>query len=131
MTAARLDEPDVSSLAMTTPSHPVKVEERRALGFLALVALAALVRLALPVGVGLLLGALLAFALEPVYGGLRRRGMKAGAASLTCALGATVIVSGGVLALTTLLVTRGMALWERSAYRSRPAGPSTISPKAR
>jgi predicted PurR-regulated permease PerM len=107
---------------MTTPSHPVKVEERRALGFLALVALAALVRLALPVGVGLLLGALLAFALEPVYGGLRRRGMKAGAASLTCALGATVIVSGGVLALTTLLVTRGMALLGALRVQVAPGG---------
>jgi predicted PurR-regulated permease PerM len=107
---------------MTTPSRPVKVEERRALGFLALAALAALVRLALPVGVGLLLGALLAFALEPVYGHLRRRGMKAGPASLTCALGATVFVSGSVLGLTTLLVTRGMALLGALRVQVAPGG---------
>jgi predicted PurR-regulated permease PerM len=107
---------------MTTPPRSVNTEERRALGFLALVALAALVRLALPVGVGLLLGALLAFALEPVYGRLRRRGMKAGAASLTCALGATVIVSGLVLAVTTLLVTRGMALLGALRVQLAPGG---------
>jgi predicted PurR-regulated permease PerM len=89
---------------------PARIQERRAFGFLALVALAILVRLALPVGVGLFLGALLAFALEPIYTWFRRKEVKAGTAALICALGATVIVSSTVLAITTLLVTRGIAL---------------------
>jgi predicted PurR-regulated permease PerM len=89
---------------------PARTQERRAFGFLALVALAALVRLALPVGVGLFLGALLAFALEPIYGWFRRKEMTAATAALVCALGATAIVSSTVLAITTLLVTRGIAL---------------------
>jgi predicted PurR-regulated permease PerM len=109
------DPPPSASSAPTEPDaievvRPARIEERRAFGLLALVALAALVRLALPLGVGLLLGALLAFALEPVYGHLRRRGMKAGAAALTCALGATVLVAGSVVAITTLIVERGLAL---------------------
>jgi predicted PurR-regulated permease PerM len=89
---------------------PARTQERRAFGFLALVALAALVRLALPVGVGLFLGALLAFTLEPIYGWFRRKEMTATTAALVCALGATAIVSSTVLAITTLLVTRGIAL---------------------
>jgi predicted PurR-regulated permease PerM len=89
---------------------PLRIRERRAFGFLALIALAALVRLALPLGIGLFLGALLAFTLEPIYARLRTGGMKAGPAALVCSVGATTIVSSTVLALTTLLVTRGIAL---------------------
>ena len=118
--------PAPSGSPLPAESKPVvtgaRVEERRAFGFLALVALAALVRLALPVGVGLLLGALLAFALEPVYGRLRRRGMRAGTSALACALGATVVVSGTVLALTTLLVTRGIALLTALRVQFAPGG---------
>src|SRR5271156_4764274 len=76
--------------------------ERRALGFLALVALAFLVRLAMPVGVGLFLGALLAFTLEPLYARLRKRDIGAGPAALVCALGATLAISGVILGISTL-----------------------------
>jgi predicted PurR-regulated permease PerM len=118
--------PAPSRSPLPADSEPVvaaaRIEERRAFGFLALVALAALVRLALPVGVGLLLGALLAFALEPVYVRLRRRGMRAATAALVCALGATVIVSGAVLAITTLLVTRGLALLTALRVQFAPGG---------
>ena len=63
----------------------------------ALVALAALIRLALPVGVGLFLGALLAFTLEPMYGRLRTRQVKPGPAALICAVGVTTVVGAGTL----------------------------------
>jgi len=105
---------------------PARTQERRAFGFLALVALAAIVRLALPVGVGLFLGALLAFALEPIYQGFRRKGVKAGTGALVCALGATAIVSSTVLAITTLLVTRGIALIEVLRARLAPGGTIRI-----
>lgn len=101
---------------------PARTKERRAFGFLALVALAALVRLALPVAVGLFLGALLAFALEPIYGWFRRKEIKAGLAALICALGATAIVSSTVLAITTLLITRGIALLEVLRGQLAPDG---------
>jgi len=89
---------------------PERIQERRALGFLALVALAAIVRLAMPVAVGLFLGVLLGFALEPTYAWMRKRGARKGSGALLCAMGATGIVSSTVLAITTLLVTRGIAL---------------------
>ncbi len=103
-----------------------RTEERRALGILALIALAALVRLALPVGIGLFLGALLAFALEPVYGWFRKRKMKAGTAALVCALGATVIVSSAVLGITTLLITRGSRLLMALRDGLAPGGPVRV-----
>jgi predicted PurR-regulated permease PerM len=101
---------------------PRRIQERRAFGFLALIALAALVRLALPVGIGLFLGSLLAFTLEPVYARLRSRPMKAAPAALVCSVGATIIVSSTVLGLTTLLVTRGMALLAILRERLAPGG---------
>jgi predicted PurR-regulated permease PerM len=82
----------------------------RALGLLALAASACLIRLALPEGIGLFLGALVAFTLLPAYEGLRQRGMRPGPAALICALGATIGVSGIVAGFSTLLVTRGIAL---------------------
>jgi predicted PurR-regulated permease PerM len=101
---------------------PARTEERRAFGLLALVALAALVRLALPVGVGLFLGALLAFALEPIYTWLRTRNVTSGTAAVACALGATAAVSSTVLATTTLLITRGMALLFALRIQIAPGG---------
>jgi predicted PurR-regulated permease PerM len=103
-------------------ASPERLHERRALGFLALVALAAIVRLALPVGVGLFLGSLLAFALEPTYAWLRKRGARPGTGALVCALGATAIVSSTVLAITTLLVTRGITLLWIFRERLAPGG---------
>jgi predicted PurR-regulated permease PerM len=87
-----------------------KLKDRRPLGVLALGAAIALVRLALPVGVGLFLGVLLAFTLQPVYRRLRAHRLGAGPAALVCALGATAIITAGVAAMTTLFITRGVAL---------------------
>jgi predicted PurR-regulated permease PerM len=101
---------------------PARPDERRAFGVLALVAVAALLRLALPVGVGLFLGALLAFALEPIHTRLRRRNIGPGAAALACALGAAALISSTVLATTTLLVTRGGILLSSLQDRIAPGG---------
>src|ERR1019366_2269440 len=77
---------------------PRRVHERRVFGFLALVALAAIGRLAMPGGIGLFLGALVASPPGPIYARLRagragRRGMRAGPAALTCALGAAAVIT--------------------------------------
>jgi len=97
-----MPEPD-----LTTPERS---RQRRALGLLALGAVACLVRLAIPVGVGLFLGMLVGFTLEPLYARLRKRDLKAGPAALLCALGAAVSITATVVALSTLLVSRGLAL---------------------
>ena len=87
-----------------------KLGHTRALGFLAVAAFAALVWLALPVGVGLFLGVLLAFTLQPIYGRLRARRWRAGVSALVCSLGATMLVAGVVVGFAVLSITRGVAL---------------------
>ena len=85
-------------------------KEMRALGLLALVAVGFVIRIALPVGVGLFLGALLAFTLQPLYGRLRSRRLGAGPAALICTLGATIFVTGAVAGFMALFITRGVTL---------------------
>jgi predicted PurR-regulated permease PerM len=89
---------------------PARIRQRRALGVLALIALAFLVRLAVPVGIGLFLGALLAFTLEPLYARLLRRRVGPGAAATLCSLGATSCVAVTVFAIGALLLTSGLRL---------------------
>jgi predicted PurR-regulated permease PerM len=98
------------------------VRERRAFSLLALAALVALVRLALPVAVGLFLGAILGFVLEPLYGRLRKRDVQAGPAALACTLGATAIIATTAVAVTTLLVTRGMSMLFALRVQIAPGG---------
>lgn len=101
--AARATEGEMLRIAART-------RERRAFTLLAFAALIAIVRLAMPCGIGLFLGALLAFTSEPIYGALRRRRLGAGPAALICSLGATIIVTSAVLGMTSLIVTRGLLL---------------------
>jgi predicted PurR-regulated permease PerM len=100
-----------------------KTRERRAFTLLALVALVAIVRLAMPCGIGLFLGALLAFTSEPLYGALRRRRMNAGPAALLCSIGATIVVTSAVVGMTTLIITRGLLLIGVLRTQLAPGGP--------
>jgi predicted PurR-regulated permease PerM len=95
--------PESDGLGSPTP------EQTRALGILALVALGAVVWVAFPVGVGLLLGAMEAFALQSVYERLRRH-WRPNTSALACALGSTVALAAGLSGLGYLLVSRGVAL---------------------
>jgi predicted PurR-regulated permease PerM len=97
--------------------------ETRALGFLAIAAVVALIRLAAPVGVGLFLGVLLAFTLQPLYGRLRTHRWRAVPAAVLCSLGATAIASAAVVGLGVLFVTHGVALVEALAVQLAPGGP--------
>lgn len=101
------------------PEALVKAGHARALQYLSLAALLALVWIAHPVGVGLFLGALLAFTLQPSYGRLRARGWSAATADLVCVLGAMTLVTGALAGISVLFVTRGVALVQ--------AGPRLLS----
>jgi predicted PurR-regulated permease PerM len=105
---------------------PARLRERRAFGFLALGALLVVVRLAMPVGVGLFLGVVLAFVLEPINTRLRKRKMKAGTAALVCALGATAVVASTVIGVTTLIVTRGISFLAVLREQLAPGGPLRV-----
>jgi predicted PurR-regulated permease PerM len=94
----------------------------KGLDFLALAALCALVRLAFPVGVGLFLGALIGFMLQPVYERLRTRGWGANAAAATCTLGAMAAVCTGAVLVGILVVTRGVAMVSALSELLGPGG---------
>lgn len=80
--------------------------EHRALTWAALIAAAAIGYVVEPVALGVLLGTLLAFIAQPLFGRLERRiGAKAGAL-LTVAI-ATVVVLGSVVGLVWMLASKG------------------------
>jgi predicted PurR-regulated permease PerM len=98
------------------------MRQARALDVLALVALAALVRLAFPVGVGLFLGALLGFMLQPIDERLRARGLGVGPSAVACTVGAIGVVTVGAVWLAELFVTRGVVLVQSLPELLGPGG---------
>jgi predicted PurR-regulated permease PerM len=96
--------------------------ERRALGWAALAAVAAVAWLVMPVGVGILLGTLLAFALQPAFERLKPRvGVRWSALVLVLA---TLLALGGALGgLARLFVSEGTALTNEWLESLGPGGP--------
>lgn len=108
---------------MADGTETTKTKHVRSLGVLAFAAALVIVRLALPVGVGLFLGALLAFTLQPIYERLRSRGLGAGVAAFSCTLAATALVVAAVAATVSLFITRGVALVGALPMLLGPGGP--------
>lgn len=87
----------------------VSREEHRALKWAALAAVVAVGWLVMPIGVGILLGMLLAFVMQPLYGKLKP---SAGAAwsALLVVVGTTLTLASGLALLVWLFVTKGIQL---------------------
>jgi predicted PurR-regulated permease PerM len=109
----------------TPPSRapfPVTVgRDRRALQVAAFAALLILARLAMPLGVGLLLGALLAFVLQPFYDRLRGH-MRPVFAALICAIGSMLCVGIVIFGLGYLIVVQGVDLLSQLPAAFAPGG---------
>jgi predicted PurR-regulated permease PerM len=101
------------------------VNERQALGWLAVGAVVAIIWLALPFVTGLLLGVLMAFTLQPVYEHLVRRTGRPVVASLTTVAASAVVIVGVLAGFVSLFVTR--AVWLANTVREelRPGGALT------
>lgn len=99
-----------------------KIAQANALKVLALAALVALLWIARPVGVGLFLGVLLAFTLQPIYGRLRARAWSPGGAASVCVLGAMVVVTGAFAGFAALFITRGVIIAQRVPGLLAPGG---------
>ncbi len=84
-------------------------DERSALGWTALAAVAAITWIVMPVGVGILLGTLLAFTVQPIFERLKPRLGVRGSA-LATVLGTTMALAGLVGGLASLFVLRGTVL---------------------
>ena len=113
-----IDPPALDPPEPLAPSDPVRTAayldsvraERKALGIAAIAAIAAIVWGARPVGIGILLGMLIAFSLQPIYERIVRR---TGRPALI-ALGCVIVSAAGMLVvmvgLSSLFIARGLVL---------------------
>jgi predicted PurR-regulated permease PerM len=101
---------------------PSTVRQIRALQFLALAALVTLLWIARTVGVGIFLGILSAFTVEPIYTRLRAREWSPRVAALSCVLGTVIIATAAVASFAVLFVTRGVALAQSLPPLLAPTG---------
>jgi predicted PurR-regulated permease PerM len=83
--------------------------ERNALGWTALAPIAAIAWIVMPVGVGILLGMLLAFTLQPLFERLKPR-LGATWSALALVVGSVLALAGSIGGLVWLLVDRGATL---------------------
>jgi predicted PurR-regulated permease PerM len=97
--------------------------ERRALGFFALVAAAALVWLSSPVFSGLFLGTLLAFSLLGPYRRLSARLGRPTLAAVLLATGSGLATVAGVLLLLYIIVARGIVAARELSHAFEPEHP--------
>jgi predicted PurR-regulated permease PerM len=84
--------------------------QQRALGVLAFGGFVLIAWLSSPVIIGILLGALIAFTLQPLYDSLARRTQRAWVAALLCVGAAGVGIAGVAAAIGYLLVSRGAGI---------------------
>ena len=99
--------------------------ERRALEWAAIAAVAAIFWIVVPVGVGILLGTLLAFALQPFFERLKPR-LGVRWASLAIVLGTIVTVAGTIGGLAWLLVSKATTLTQDWIASLGPGGPGGV-----
>jgi predicted PurR-regulated permease PerM len=101
-----------SSAGPPTDRRPRRRErvQRRALAGAAVAAVLAIGWLAHPLAIGLFLGTLMGFALEPLYDWLRRGTGRPQFASLATVSIAAIAIVGAVAGFVSLFVTRGVAL---------------------
>lgn len=99
--------------------------ERRALEWSALAAALAIAWITLPIGTGILLGALLAFTMQPVYERLRARTGRPGLSALLTTILATLVILSFIGVLALLFVTRGVTLARQFVAPLAPQGSLT------
>lgn len=88
----------------------------------ALMALVAIAWLTLPVAAGLLLGALMAFTLQPMYEALERRTGRPLLSSLLTVFASALVIIGTVAGFGSMFITRGVALTRALLASLGPGG---------
>ncbi len=91
------------------PGDDTTLKERRALGWSALAAVAVIVWIVMPVGVGIFLGTLMGFATQPLYERFKAR-LRPALAALFTVIVVTVAIIGTVGGLAYLFITKGVSL---------------------
>jgi predicted PurR-regulated permease PerM len=85
-------------------------DERKALGVFAVAAIAGIIWIVQPVGIGILLGMLIAFTLQPFYEKLVGRHGRPGLLALGCVMVSTIGLLAVVGGLSSLFITRGSVM---------------------
>jgi predicted PurR-regulated permease PerM len=101
--------------------------ERRALGWLAVAAVVVIASLARPFAVAMLLGALMAFTLDPAYDALVRRTRRPLLAALLTVIVTGLVVLGVAAGFVLLFVTRVVELANTVREELRPGGALAAS----
>ncbi len=99
--------------------------ERLALAWLAGAAVLVVVRLCLPVGLGILLGALTAFTVEPLYARLVKKMRSESGAALILVIGTALVLLGTLAGLLSLFVDKGVGFGGRLVTAFAPDGNGT------
>ena len=105
-----------------TPSEPGRVTPGRALAWLAAAALLVIAWLSHLFATGLLLGALMAFTLQPAYERLARWSRRPLLASVATVLAAGLVIVGGAAGFVSLFVTQAVALTAAAREGLKPGG---------
>jgi predicted PurR-regulated permease PerM len=114
---------DESSPRPSLPPGPSQPSERRALGLCTLAAAIALIWIAAPLGIGILLGMLGAFWVQPLYRRLRRHMPHTpDLAALTCVTSATLVLAFVIGLVGYELVVHGVAMAQGLIAMLSPAG---------
>jgi predicted PurR-regulated permease PerM len=100
--------------------------EPRALGVMAGLAVVAILWVVVPVGIGVLVGALLAFASLGFYRRMSRRFGKPTLVAVGTTMIATAVVAGTLAVLVSLLVVQGVSVLSRSPQWFGPDGSATL-----
>ena len=101
--------PSSPALSIEEEAAEVSREEHGALKWAALAAAFAIAWLVMPIGVGILLGMLIAFVMQPLYGRLKPK-LGVAWSALAVVVGSTLGLAGAVFALASLFVTKGVLL---------------------
>jgi len=102
-----------------------EVVQHRALAVVAFASAAALFLVALPLGAGLFLGAVTAFAILPLHARLVAKLKRRFVASLLCTIGAGIIIATVLSGIAGLLIVRGSTLFSSFAHASPQQGVLT------
>jgi predicted PurR-regulated permease PerM len=113
----------------TVPGGPVPgddttFKERRALGWSALAAVAVIVWIVMPVGVGIFLGTLMGFATQPLYERFKAR-LRPSLAALFTVVVVTVAIIATVGGLAYLFITKGVSLTRDLLAALGPGGSAS------
>lgn len=99
-------------------------KQRRALGWSAVAAVSVIVWIVLPVGVGIFLGVLMGFAMQPLYERFKTR-LRPSLAALFTVLLVTALIVASVGGLAYLFVTKGVALTRDLLAALGPGGSAS------